>query len=182
MPTLLVPPQHIVHHPFILILDPQQRIRHLQLSDGLAMHAGELPPSVLTFCDSFFEPLQLLRHDMEPMDFGRKRGVIEVTDHSIRLVLAFCPQLELLELFSSVYGLPVIVKDGRGIQWLGKNLAAVVAQPNNERVWVEYDLHILCLLDDPVWSHDRERDEVIPHVWFEPRWDFIASDLVASLI
>jgi len=90
------------------------------------------------------------------MDLGRERGVIEATDHLVHLVLAFRPQLELLELFSSVYGLPVIVKDGHGIQRLGEYLAAVIAQPDDDRVWVEYDLHILRLLNSAVQPHDRE--------------------------
>ncbi len=49
------------------------------------------------------------------MDLGFKRGVVEATDHSVCLVLAFRPQLERLELFSLVYWLPVVVEDGRGV-------------------------------------------------------------------
>ncbi len=65
-------------------------------------------------------------------------------DHLVHLVLAFCPQLKLLELFSSVHGLPIIVEDGHGIQRLGEYLAAVIAQPDDDRVWVEYDLYSAC--------------------------------------
>ncbi len=120
------------------------------------MHTSEFPPSFLTLHNSFFEPLQLLGHNAESMDLGRERGVVEVTDHPVRLVLAFCPQLELLELFSSVHGLPVVMKDGHGVQWFGEYLAAVVAQPDDDGVRVEYDLYILCLLDGSVCIRDRE--------------------------
>ncbi len=61
------------------------------------------------------------------MNFGRKRRVVEATDHPVHLVLAFRPYLELGEQFGPVHRLPIIMKDGRSVQWLGENLAAVVA-------------------------------------------------------
>ncbi len=182
MPTLLVPSQYVVQQSFVLILDPQQCVCHLQSLDSPAVHACKLPPSILTLCDGFFKPLQLLGHDTESVNLSRERGVVEVMDHPVCLILAFCPQLELLELFSSVHWLPVIMEDGCSVQWLGEYLAAVVAQPDDDGVWVEYDLHILCLLDGAVWSHNGERDEVIPRVRFEPWRDFVASNLVTSLV
>src|SRR6266702_3330535 len=118
MPTLLVLLQHIVHQSFILILDPQQCVCHLQLSDGLAVHASELPPSILRLCNGFFKSLQLLSHDMESMDLGCERGVVEAMDHPVRLVLTFRPQFELLKLFSSVHRLPIVVEDGSSVQQL----------------------------------------------------------------
>src|SRR6266702_1929230 len=120
------------------------------------MHTGEFPPSVLTLCDSFFKPLQLLGHDTESMDLSHERGVVEATDHSICLVLAFHPHLELLELLSFVHGLPVVMEDGCGVQQLGEYLAAVIAQPDDDRIGVEYDLHILHLLYNPIRSRDGE--------------------------
>ena len=93
---------------------------------------------------------------MESVNFGFKRRVVEATDHSIGLVLAFCPQLERLELFSSVYWLPVIVEDGCGVQRFGVHLAAVILQPYDNGVRVEYDLHILRLPDVAVGSLDGE--------------------------
>src|SRR6266568_1070970 len=111
------------------------------------MHTGYLPPTILALRNSFFEPPQFLRHYMESVNFSLERRVIEATDHSIGLFLAFRPQLERLKLLSSVYRLPVVVEDGRGVQRLGVNLVAVVPQPYDNGIWVEYDLHILRLSD-----------------------------------
>ncbi len=102
------------------------------------------------------------------MDFHFKRGVVEVMDHSVRLILAFCPYLEHFELLSPVHRLPIIVEDGRGVQGLGVHLVAVIAQPDDDGVWVEYDLHILRLFGVTVQTVDGERDKVVPVIWFEP--------------
>ncbi len=128
-PTSLAFPyqlQCVVNQSLVLILDPQQRICHLQSLNCLAVHTGKLPPSVLTFRDRFLQPLQLLHHHAESMDFRRKRRVVEATDHSICLVLAFHPQLERFKLLSLVHRLPIVVKDGCGVQGLGVHLVTVV--------------------------------------------------------
>ncbi len=179
---LLVPPQCVIHQSFILILNLCQRIRHLQPPNDPAVHSGQLPPLVLALHNGFFNLLQLLGHDAVLMDLSCKQGIVEVTDHPVHLVFAFLSQLELLELFSPVHGLPIVMKDGRGIQRLGEQLAAVVVESDNNGVQVEYDLHILCLLSAAVQLRDGEGDEVIPQVQFEPRQNFIALGLVAPLV
>ncbi len=120
------------------------------------MHRRELAPSILTLRNSFLKSLQLLSHHTETMDFGSERGVIEATNYSVRLVLSFHPLFEQLELLGSVYGLPIVVEDGRGVQGFRIHLVAVVAQPNDYRVGVKYDLHILRLPDVAVRPFDGE--------------------------
>ncbi len=146
------------------------------------MHTGYLPPTILALRNSFFEPPQFLRHYMESVNFSLERRVIEATDHSIGLFLAFRPQLERLKLLSSVYRLPVVVEDGRGVQRLGVNLVAVIPQPYDNGVRVEYDLYILRLPNVAVRASDGEGDEVIPAVGFKPQRDFVSFDAVASLV
>src|SRR6266702_2292815 len=116
------------------------------------------------------------------MHLGLKRRVVEATDHSIGLVLSFRPQLERLELFSSVHGLAVVVEYGRGIQRLGVDLVAVVSQPYDDGVRVEYDLHILRLLGGAVDFGNGERDVVVPEIRFESRWHFVSLDAVTPLV
>ncbi len=116
------------------------------------------------------------------MDFRCERGVIEATDHLVCLVLSFRPHLELLQLLRTIHRLPVIVEDGCGIQRFGVYLVTVAAQPNDDGVGVEYDLHILGLLDVTVRALDGVRDEMVSEVWSEPQRDLIAFDLVAPLI
>src|SRR6266702_70066 len=116
------------------------------------------------------------------MNLGLERGVIEATDHSIRLVLSLRPQLERLELFCSVYRLPVIVEDGRGVQRLGVYLVAVIPQSYDDGVWVEYDLHILRLSDIALWTGDGEGNEVVSIVGLESQRNFIPFDVVAPLV
>src|SRR6266702_3776218 len=120
------------------------------------MHTCDFSPLILTLRDSSLESPQLLSHDMEAVNFGLKRWVVEATDHSVRLFLAFRPQLELLELFSLVHRLPIVVEDGCGVQWLGVHLVAVIAQSHDDGVWVEYDLYILRLFDVAIWVGDGE--------------------------
>src|SRR6266702_957307 len=129
MPTLLTTsshPQRVVYQPIILILNSCQRVGHLQSPNGAAVHAGHLTPPIFALRNSFFEPLQFLCHDAELMDFSLERRVVEATEHSISLFLAFRPQLERFELWSSVHRLPIVVEDGRGIQRLGVHLVAIV--------------------------------------------------------
>src|SRR6266571_8637229 len=120
------------------------------------MHTCELAPPILALSDSVLKPLQLLSHGTEPMDFGSERGVVEATDHSVRLVLAFRPLLEHLELLGSVYGLPVVVEDGCGVQGFRKHLVAIVTQPDDYGIGMEYDLYILHLPDVAIWPFDGE--------------------------
>src|SRR6266702_2434856 len=167
MPTLLTTsshPQRVVYQPIILILNSCQRVGHLQSPDGAAVHAGHLAPPIFALRDSFFEPLQFLCHDAESMDFSLERGVVEATDHSIGLLLAFRPHLEHLELWSSVHRLPIIVVDGRGVQRLGVHLVTIVPQSYDDGVWVEYDLYILRLLDVALQTGDGECDVVVPAI------------------
>src|SRR6266702_1866003 len=119
---------------------------------------------------------------MESVNFHGKRGVVEATDHLVHLFLSFHPYLELLQLLRLVHRLPIIVEDGHSVQWLGEDLVAVIVQPDDDGVWVEYDLHILRLLDLALRTCDGERNEMIPIVRLEPRWDLVSLDLVASLI
>ncbi len=146
------------------------------------MHTCKLAPPILTFRDSVLKPLQFLRHGAEPMDFSSERGVVEATNHSVCLVLAFCPLLEHLELLGSVHRFPIVVEDGRGVQGFRVYLVAIIPQPDNDRVGVEYDLHILRLPGVAVRSLDGERDEVVPVVRGEPKWDFISFESIASLV
>ncbi len=74
------------------------------------------------------------------------------------------------------------MEDGRGVQGFRIHLVAIVTQPNDDRVGMEYDLHILRLPDVAVGSLDGERDEVVPAVWCEPERDFVLFELVASFI
>ncbi len=96
--------------------------------------------------------------------------------------MAFRPQLERLELLSSVYRLPVVVEDGRSVQRLGVNLVAVIPQPYDDGVRVEYDLHILRLPNVAFWTGDGEGDEVIPAVGLKPQRDFVSFDAVAPFV
>src|SRR6266702_4571339 len=146
------------------------------------MHSHELAPPILALCDSVLKPLQLLGHGAEAMNFGSERGVVEATNHSVRLVLAFRPLLEQLKLLSSVHGLPIIVEDGRGVQGFCVYLVAVVAQPDDDRIGVKYDLHILRLPDVAIWPFDGERDKVVSVVQSEPERDFILLESVTSLV
>src|SRR6266702_6107373 len=90
MPTLPVCPYHpkgVIHQPIVLILNPRQRIGHLQSSNGMTVLTSHLPPRILTCRNRFFDPPQLLRHHPEPVYLGLERGVVEATDHLIGLVL-----------------------------------------------------------------------------------------------
>ncbi len=146
------------------------------------MHTSYLSPTIFALRNSFFEPPQFLRHYTEPVNLSRERRVVEATDHSIGLVLAFRPQLERLKLFSSVYRLPVVMEDGCSVQRFGINLVAVIPQPYDNGVWVEYDLHILRLSDIALWAGDGEGDEVISAVGFKPQRNFGSFDTVAPLV
>src|SRR6266702_4574664 len=185
MPTLLTTsshPQRVVYQPIILILNPCQRVGHLQSPNGATVHAGHLAPPIFALRNSFFEPLQFLCHDAESVDFRRERGVVEATNHSIGLLLAFRPQLERFELRSSIHRLPIVMKDRRGIQRLGVYFVAVVPQSYDNGVWVEYDLHILRLLNVALWTGDREGDESISAVGLKPRRGPFSFDAVAPLV
>ncbi len=116
------------------------------------------------------------------MDFSSERGVVEATNHSVRLVLSFCPLLEQLELLGSVHGLPIVVEDGCGVQGLRVHLVAVVAQPNDYGVGMEYDLYILRLPDIAVRPFDGEQDEIAPAVRCKSKRDFIPLESVAPLV
>ncbi len=120
------------------------------------MHTCELAPPILALSDSVLKLLQLLSHGTEPMDFGSERGVVEATNHSVCLVLAFRPLLEHLKLLGSVHRFPVVMEDGRGVQGFRIHLVTIVTQPNDDRVGMEYDLHILRLPDVAVGSLDGE--------------------------
>src|SRR6266702_7954452 len=118
MPTLLTTsshPQRVVYQPIILILDPCQRVGHLQSPNGAAVHASHLAPPIFALRNSFFEPLQFLCHNTKSVDFSLKRRVFEATEVSVGLLLTFRPQLERFELWSSVHRLPIIVVDGCGV-------------------------------------------------------------------
>src|SRR6266702_4762850 len=146
------------------------------------MQGCKLTPPILVLRNSVFNPLQLVSHGTEAMDFGGERGVVEATNHSVRLVLSFRPLLERLQLLGSVRGLPIVMEDGRDVQGFCIHLVAIVAQPNDDGVGVEYDLHILRLSDVAIWPFDGVGDEVTPAVGCEPEWDFIPLGSVASLV
>ncbi len=74
------------------------------------------------------------------------------------------------------------MEDGRGVQWLGVHLVAVVSKSYDDGVWVEYDLYILRLLNFTIQVGDGEGDVVIPAVGLEPRWDSFSFDAVAPLV
>src|SRR6266702_3607452 len=146
------------------------------------MHTRKLAPPIFALCNSFLELLQFLCHHVESVDLDREQGVVDATDHPVCPFLFFCPHLEFLQLLHTIYRLPIIMEDGRGIQRLGVYLVAVVAQSDDDGVWVEYDLYILHLFDVPVQAFDGEQNEVVPEVRLEPPWDLVALDLVASLV
>src|SRR6266702_4955829 len=100
--------------------------------------------------------VRIVTHDAETMDLRSERGVVETTNRSVRLVLIFCPLLEHLELLGSVYGLPVIMENGCGVQGFRVDLVTVITQPNDDRIGVEYDLYILRLPDVAIWPFDGE--------------------------
>ncbi|SRR6266702_1519210 len=107
---------------------------------------------------------------------------MEATDHTIRSFLPFSLHLKYLQLLCLVDGLPVIVEDGRGVQGLCVHLVAIVLQPDDDGVRVEYDLYILRLLDVAIWLLDGEGDEMIPIVLLKPRWDSVSLGAVTSLV
>src|SRR6266702_362136 len=74
------------------------------------------------------------------------------------------------------------MKDWRGIQRLGVHLVAVVAQSNDDGVWVEYDLHILRLPNVAIWSLDGERNEVVSVISFESHWHCVGPCAVTPLV
>ncbi len=100
----------------------------------------------------------------------------------VSLLLALCLALEHLQFLGFVHGLPVIVEDRRGIQWLGVHLVAITAQSNDDGVQVEYNLDILHLPNVPIRSSDGEGDEVIAIVVFESWWGLVAMRDVTSLV
>src|SRR6266702_7754361 len=61
------------------------------------------------------------------------------------------------------------MEDGSGVQRLGVHLVAIVAQPHDYGVRVEYDLYILRLLDFALRTGDGEGDKTVPAVELEPR-------------
>ncbi len=140
------------------------------------------PQCILALGYGFFKASQLLRHHAEAMDFCSQRGVVEAVKHTVCLLLSLSVHLEYLQLLCLVHGLSIIVEDGRGVQGFGVHLVAVIAQPDDNGVWVEYDLHILHLLDITVWSADGEGDEVISIVLLEPQWYCVMMGVIASLV
>ncbi len=74
------------------------------------------------------------------------------------------------------------MKDWRGIQRLGVHLVTVIAQSDDDGVWVEYDLHILCLPNVAVWSLDGERNEVVSVISFESRQHCVGPCVVTPLV
>src|SRR6266702_2179225 len=56
------------------------------------------------------------------------------------------------------------------------------SQPNDDGVWVEYDLYILHLPDVAVRPFDGECDEVVPLIASEPRQGCVASGAVTPFI
>src|SRR6266702_1931668 len=107
---------------------------------------------------------------------------MEAAKHTVRLFLPFCLHLEYLQLLGLVYRLPIVVEDGRSIQRLGINLVTIVVQPDDNGVQVEYDLHILCLLNVALRSCDGECDEVIPIVLLEPGWSRAIDGVVTPVV
>src|SRR6266702_522979 len=107
---------------------------------------------------------------------------MEAVKHTVHLFLSFSIHLKHLQLLCPVHRLAVIMEDGRGVQGLGVYLVTVVMQPNDDGVWVEYDLHILCLLDVTIWCCDGECNEVVPIVSLESWWNGVALGVIASLV
>ncbi len=55
-------------------------------------------------------------------------------------------------------------------------------QADDEGIWVEYDLHILRLLNVAIGAFDGEGDEMVTKVRLEPWRDFVSYSAIASLI
>src|SRR6266702_4845400 len=105
-----------------------------------------------------------------------------MVDHVVSLLLAFHILLEHLQLLGLVHWLPIIVEYGHGIQWLGVYLVAIVTQPNDDGVGVEYDLDILCLFDIPIWPLDGKCDDVVTVVAVASWWDLAMMGDVTPII
>ncbi len=116
------------------------------------------------------------------MNFHSQRGVVKAVDHAIGLLLSLHTHLEYLQFLRPIHRLPIIVEDGCGVQGFGIDLVAVVLQPNDDGVRVEYDLHILCLFDVTIQPLDGERDKVVPIIPLESQWDCIMRGTIASLV
>ena len=74
------------------------------------------------------------------------------------------------------------MEDGRGIQGLCVHLVAIIAQPDDDGIQMEYDLHILHLPDFAIQCLDGEQDEVVSIILLKPLRDFVTWGAVASLI
>ncbi len=72
--------------------------------------------------------------------------------------------------------------DRGGIQRLAVHLVAVVMQPYDDGVWMEYHLHVLCLLDLAIGHFDGERDEMISIISLESHQDCVGVGVIASLV
>src|SRR6266702_481380 len=107
---------------------------------------------------------------------------MEAADHTVHLLPSFGLHLEYLQLLHPIDRLPVVVEDGCGIQGLRVHLVTVVPQPDDDRVGVEYDLHILHLFDITICLLDGERDEVVFIVPLKSRWDTVAMGVIASFV
>src|SRR6266702_811282 len=183
MPTLgLSHPERLVYYPVVLILDPLQCVGHLQPPYGFAVHDRELAPLIFALRNGLFEALQLLSQHAEAMYLCGERGVAESGDSSIHTLSVLSSHLKPFQLLRAIHRLSVEMEDRRGVQGFGVHLVAVVAQSNDDGVWVEYDLYILRLSDFPVYVRDGERNEVVSQVWLETWRDLAAAGAVAPLV
>src|SRR6266702_3067080 len=107
---------------------------------------------------------------------------MKAMDHAVHLLPSFGIHLEFLQLLHLVDRLPIIMEDRHSVQGLGVHLVTVIAQSDNKGVWVEYDLHVLHLLNLTICSFDRECDEVFPIVSLESWWDCVAGSLVTPFV